>query len=449
VASLLVLAAAVAVPPAPVVAAPPDRPPNILVIVTDDQRVGTMSVMEDTRRWFQAKGTRFSDAYVTTPLCCPARASIFTGRYAHNHGVRNNVSAGSLDQRSTIQRYLRQAGYRTAMAGKYFNGWDLSEPPPYFQRSAVQKWGYHDAIFGVNGTQRRIPGYSTTFIRKKALDFLNWFEEQDATPWLLFVAPFAPHGPFEPEKRYAHAPVPPWTTNPAIKESDLSDKPPFLSRSLTAKEAKVYRRQQLRTLMSVDDLVDGLMRELGRLNERHDTLAFYLSDNGYFWGEHGQADKRLPYTPSVRIPLLMRWPEHVAPGGIDGRPVANVDLVPTIMEAAGIAPAPGYPLDGRSLLGPAIRDHTLHEYFVDGDGSLPEWGSIRTGTYQYAEYYDDSGATSFREYYDLESDPWQLQNLLHDGDPANDPSALELERLSTQLRRDRLCQGTEGSEACP
>ena len=129
VAALLV--AAVLAVPTPLTRAQEERP-NILVIITDDQRA-SMSFMPQTVEWLQRGGTRFSRAFATTPLCCPSRASIFTGQYAHNHGVRLNHDAEKLNQEETIQRYLQDAGYRTAIVGKYLNEWDLSRDPPYFR----------------------------------------------------------------------------------------------------------------------------------------------------------------------------------------------------------------------------------------------------------------------------------------------------------------------------
>src|SRR5919106_3542058 len=113
------------------------KPPNILVIVTDDQRAGTVRDMPKTRRWFGKGGVQFARAFVTTPVCCPSRASILTGQFAHNHGVRGNSHARRLEHSTTLQRYLRQAGYTTGFAGKLLNGWDVRRDPPYFDRWAV------------------------------------------------------------------------------------------------------------------------------------------------------------------------------------------------------------------------------------------------------------------------------------------------------------------------
>src|SRR5918996_113082 len=178
-------------------------PPNVLVIVTDDQRTGTMVAMPKTLQWLGNGGVTFDQAYVTTPSCCPSRASIFSGRYVHNHGVRQQGLGSNLDQRTTLQRYLRDAGYRTAMAGKFLNRWPLDRPPPYFDRFAQANGGYYDQVWDVDGWVRRVPDYSTSFIGDRALEYLAGFERDDARPWFLYLAPFAPHDPRVPERRYA------------------------------------------------------------------------------------------------------------------------------------------------------------------------------------------------------------------------------------------------------
>jgi arylsulfatase A-like enzyme len=427
--------------------------PNILIIVTDDQRAsGTMmrSVMPFTRRVFGNGGTRFARAFATTPLCCPSRASIFTGQYVHNHRARQEDQGKRLNQESTVQYYLQNAGYRTAIFGKYLNGWDVTVAPPYFDRWATFSRGlvfgsngYYDLPFNVQGRMKTIGRYSTNYIANKATTFIQSTEADDARPWLLYVAPFAPHYPAVPHPLYADAPVRRFRPSPAMLEKDRTDKPPFVqkaSRSLDG--VRRLRRQQLRTLMSVDDLVERIFAEIWNGGEGRRTLAFFMSDNGFLWREHGMTGKRVPYTDSIRIPLYVRWPGHVVAGGVDGRIGGNIDIAPTILEAAGITPR--LPMDGRSLLGSWDRDRILTEFW--NAPGVPTWASIRGPSYQYVEYYESDGTTiNFKEYYDLSRDPWQLTNLLGDQDPDNDPPPELLVELSDQLAADRLCVGT----ACP
>jgi arylsulfatase A-like enzyme len=420
-------------------------PPNILVIVTDDQRAGpeTMAVMPKTSKYFVDEGVEFTNAIATTPVCCPSRASIFTGRYAHNHNVRSNAEteAGNLNQETTVQHYLQdKAGYRTGIVGKYLNGWDITVPPPHFDEFAITRGGYFKGRFGVgvDGVQkvRRDFGYSTNYVRRRATRFINRAESNDDQPWLLFVTPFAPHSPSTPPPRYEHAPVPKFELNPGMLEEDLSDKPPQYLDYETAFDRKLQnsrRHRELRTLMPVDDMVQRLMKTLRRTVEPN-TLVFFMSDNGYMWGEHGLSAKATAYDPSISIPLMMRWEGHLLPAQ-DPRLAANIDITPTILEATGVSPDTS--LDGRSLLQQWDRNSILTEVY--GAISRPElrWASILSHDYQYVEYYgDDETITRFREYYDLANDPWQLENLLGDDDSSNDP---DIAALSTQLATYRTC----------
>ena len=201
------------------------------------------------------------------------------------------------------------------------------------------------------------------------------------------------------------------------------------------------RRSQLRSLMAVDDLVGKVARTLGELRESRNTLAIFLSDNGVLWGEHRLRSKTQPYTPGVRIPLMVRWPGRVPAGRVDRRLVANIDVAPTILDASGTEADSAYPVDGRSLLDSWTRERLLIEYRRYGHFKAPTWRSIRTKTSQYVEYYRN-GSIVFREYYALRGDPWQNRNLLRDGTHANDPNVRKLHR---RLRADAVCAGS----ACP
>ena len=433
--------------------------PNVLIVVTDDQRASdTLSVMPQTRRLFGANGTRYPNAFAATPLCCPSRATILTGRYAHNTRVRNNVQAERLDPETVFLRLLREDGYQTALAGKFLNSWPANRAPPHFGRYAMVlgRAPYTNPRINLNGTIARHRGYSTTLIRQYALRFLRLFERRDDRPWLLYVAPNAPHVPARAEPKYADARVSRWPGNPSVFERDRRDKPRFVRRlDYTLKDGRAVRTRQLRPLMSVDDMVGRIFDSLRARRERRDTLAIFLSDNGFVWADHGlggengtAGQKRLPYTASIKIPFMIRWPGHIAKDSTDRRLTGTVDIAPTVLEAAGVAPDPAQPpLDGRSLLQSVARDRALLEYWNLGNGPFPTWASTRTRAFQYIEYYAEDGRTrTFREYYDLRRDPWQLTNLLRDGDPSNNPS---LGAVRAQLAADRDCVGTQGSGACP
>ena len=427
--------------------APRLPPPNVLVVVVDDQRAGegTLSVMPKTRRWLMRGGTRFPRAFSTTPLCCPARASIFSGLYAHNHGVYTNLGRLEFDHENTVQDYLDGAGYQTAIVGKLFNNWPLRRRPPHFDRWTLFDGGYTNRTYNIDGNMRSRARYSTSFLRTKSIDYLNDFERLDAAPWFMYIAPYAPHAPFTPAPKYRRAGVPHWDGNPAVFEKDRSDKPDYvLIRNESYRTWRKNRRLQLRTLMSVDDLVGGVRRALLDLEENRNTLVIYLSDNGYMWADHGLYDKGAPYSPSIRVPFLLRYPPGPKLDPVDGRLVANIDIAPTILDVAGIPVDPQHPMDGTSLFDPTWdRTRILTEYRNnDNEWTPPTWASSRTRRWQYTEYYEGNERIA-REYYDLKKDPWQLHNVLGDSRPGNDPE--NLESISNQLGQDRTCAGS----GCP
>ncbi|MFN2388278.1 MAG: sulfatase [Actinomycetota bacterium] len=423
--------------------------PNVLIIMTDDQRpADTLKVMDATQRIFRDQGTRYRKAVATTPVCCPSRASIFTRRYAHNHRVLTNDAgeAGKLDHQTTLQYYLRSAGYRTGFFGKYLNSWDIRNDPPFFDRFAIfpggKERGYESGTWNVDGQLQTVDAYSTSYISSRTQEFLDESETTDLQPWLLFLWVYAPHSPYIPESRYQDAAVPPRVKNPAVFERNLSDKPRYVRKSPPPFRPmfEVYA-PTLRTLMSVDDLVEDTFDKMTALGESETTLAFFVSDNGFLWNEHRVVGKYLPYVPSIRIPFLARWPGRIVPGTIDHRLVANIDIAPTVLEAAGIDPA--HTVDGRSLITGPTRERILTEAWDEVGIPIPTWASTVTDRYHYIEYYTKGGKRFFREYYDLVKDPWELRNLFGDRNRSNDPD--DARALARRLRRDRTCAGS----GCP
>jgi arylsulfatase A-like enzyme len=263
---------------------------------------------------------------------------------------------------------------------------------------------------------------------------------------MMYVAPYAPHAPFVPKAGDKGSKVPHWNGNPAVFEKKRGDKPKYVRmRDERYRTWKKNRRKQLRVLKSVDDLVRRVKKGLRNLEEASDTIVIFMSDNGYMWADHGLYDKGAPYTPSIQIPMVMRVPGKRG-GRTDRRLVANIDVAPTILDAAGISTEPGHRMDGRSLLDKSWdRDRILAEYRNSGSIWTPStWASIRTSSFQYVEYYEN-GDRIFREYYNLKKDPWQLRNLLRDGTESNDPSRTRLRALARRVRADRECSGA----ACP
>ncbi|MGW4273107.1 sulfatase family protein [Streptomyces seoulensis] len=421
--------------------------PNILVILTDDQPLETEWATPRTVDWLVDGGVRFSHGHVATPLCAPSRSSVFSGRHARHHGVRDNSSPYNLDQSTTVQRHLQDAGYRTGLFGKYLNAWHNTDNPPHFEEWLLNDpVTYNNGTYNDNGTVRAIPGYSTTVVRERALKFLDK-AATDPRPWFAFVAPKAPHAPNTPEPKYANTPVPEWNGRPSVTETDRSDKPPYIQNAnRTLDDGRTVRRNQLRTLLSVDDTVQALHDKLADLGQLRNTLVFYLGDNGYSWSDHGWGAKSVPYRPAVEVPFYVSWPAGgLGAGTVDDRLAANIDIAPTILDAAGIAPSPLH--DGQSLLGNARRDHLLVEWWHRGAGGNPHtWSSYKSTTEQYVEYYtlhtDDNGQqvgtgeVVFREYYDLVKDPYQLTNLLYGATPA-DERRLGIPALAAKLAADR------------
>lgn len=427
----------------------PGERPNVLVIVTDDQPNGTMTVMPKTRRHFGQNGATFTHAYSTTPACCPARASIMTGRYAHNHKVLSNEDGSELDQDTTLQAYLRPAGYRTGLVGKFLNLW--KGPPPHFDRWALKlgarRARFFDTSWEVDGRDKvTTPGYWTTPFTGYANGFLDDWERHDDEPWFLWLAIPPPHAPYLPEPAYENAPVPVWEAPDSIPEDDKSDKPPYVQDAGAPPGlGHEARTRQLRSLISADDVIGDVMGKLEELGEDN-TLAFFVSDNGYLWGHHGLLgtflSKGNPYTESVTVPMMMRWPDHVQEATTDERLVGLLDIAPTVYEATGVE-GPSV-MDGRSLLSDHSREWILNEFWqkdVAHRSTVPDWTAYKTSEHSYVEYTVDDEVI-FREYYDLTADPYELQNLLGDADPSNDPDVRELAR---RLEEARDCEGS----SCP
>ncbi|MEU8774504.1 sulfatase [Streptomyces sp. NPDC048606] len=421
--------------------------PNILLIVTDDHPKHTDWAISQTVDWLGGNGVTFTHGHAATPLCAPSRSSILTGRHAHHHGVRNNAASRGLDQSTTVQRRLRDAGYRTGLFGKYLNSWPLADNPPHFEEWALLQPAFNAARWNIDGTVQELPGYTTNVIKNRTLAFLDK-STTDTRPWFAYVTPYASHEPNVPAPKYSDTPVPPWNGRPSVPEADRSDKPPYIREATsTLADAQELRTRQLRSLRSVDDAVRAIRDRLAALGQLENTLVVFTGDNGYTWADHGWLKKSVPYSPAHEVPFYLSWPAGGFGGGTtDGRIVANIDIAPTILDAAGI-PAPAG-LDGHSLLGPASRDHLLVQWWKQGAGGTGPrtWASYVAKDKQYTEYYDlhtdatgavsGTGQVTFREYYDLAADPHQLRNLLYQATPAQE-QALGIPALAARLAADR------------
>ena len=406
--------------------------PNVMIITSDDQRDDQMKVMEETTRIFDAGGTKFTNGYVTTPLCCPSRSSILTGMYVHNHGVYGNRGQDLFPHRTSVQRELSMAGYTNGVFGKFLNGWPKRLKPPNFD---VAKLGY--------GNNPRLAERRTGV---NVREFLERQERDDDTPWFAIYSGRAPHTPLVPFGKNKRANVPRFKPRPSYLERNLTDKPDTVRKKAFDQKELVKRvnprkrwRQQLRTLLGLDAQIGKTVRKMQQLGESRNTLVFYLSDNGYLLGEHRLVKKGAPYRESVEVPLYMRWPDQVSGGPNDDRLAANIDLAPTIYDAAGISPS--YETDGHSLLGDYRRDYAFAEHRF----GPWYWAQVFDEDSRYIETYEKGslGNVTDREFYDLRADPFEMENLFATEEgTGSDPRVIQAD---ARLQAARDCAGSN----CP
>lgn len=383
--------------------------PNILLIVTDDQRADTMQWMPLTQERIFDQGATFTNGYVTTSLCCPSRSSIFTGLYAHNHGVRYN--GGTPISQPTFVQHLHDAGYTTGLAGKYLNN-VANTPQPSFDFWAGIGYGsnpYTNPTININGVVTTTVGYGTDITRDYALQFLS--QREQSKPFFLLYAPFAPHPPADPapgdELLYPDlAPHRP----PSFNEPDVTDKPSYVQNQPAWGDTRMaaidaFRKKQLQSLHAVDLSVDALLTRLEEQGILDTTMVVFLSDNGYQWGEHRLEAKQYLYEESIKVPFAVRYPPLVTAPMTSTKLVANIDLGPTLLDLAGAEPLPG--VDGRSFV-PLLQgsDVWRDDLLIESWRDQTFFDGIHTERYVYIETYGQRA-----ELYDLQTDPYQLDNL--------------------------------------
>lgn len=433
---------------------PDPDPPNIVLILTDDQRWDTLWAMPTVLSEIADEGVSFTNGFVVNPICCPSRASILTGKYSHSTGVYRDVPPSGgfstfvrrAGERSTIATWLDAAGYRTALLGKYLNGYDADQTqhlPAGWDRwvaftSERGNGGYFGYTVSVDGAERSYGNdeddYSTDVLADLADSFIRTSGPDE--PLFLFFAPNAPHRPATPAPRHldAFSDLAPYRP-PSFNEADISDKPahaqalPLLGR-FQQTEVDRFRRDQYRTLLAVDDAVDTILTALRDTDRLSNTLLVFTSDNGLLWGEHRWTHKAVAYQESIRVPMVVRYDPVISAPRIDDHLVTNLDLAPTFAAASGVA-APE--AEGRSLL-PLLstpqegwRTGFLIEHLRDRSGSVPTYCGVRTARYAYTAYRSGE-----EELYDLDVDVFEMQNV------AADPTyARVLAAARSRLRR--LC----------
>lgn len=404
---------------------------NILVILSDDQRYDTMEYMPRTRALIFDQGITFTRTYITTPSCCPSRASLLTGLYAFNHGV--HVNQDSLEKRTFMEDF-QAAGFFTGLVGKYLNSWDGSMRPEYdfWVSFAGGASPYFDPSLNVQGEWIDHSGYMTYILGDYAQEFLDQALAQEA-PFILLFTPNAPHEPSDPapgdEALYPDLPL---YRPPSFNEEDVSDKPEWVQgyESLTderIEEIDQLRLRMIQTLNALDQEVEGLLTRLEEAGELDNTFVIYLSDNGYFWGEHRRRrGKGYAWEESIRVPFAVRYPALVPEAQEDDHLVSNIDLAPTLYQLAGLELPTG--MDGMSLIPllvgePEWRDRLVIENWV----RFGPYAAVRTERYLYVEWESERP-----ELYDMEEDPYQLENQADN--PAYDGILQELRRFLNRSR---------------
>jgi N-acetylglucosamine-6-sulfatase len=402
--------------------------PNIVFILADDMRYDDLKYMPKTLSLLRSKGMSFKQAFVSNAHCCPSRATIMRGQYAHNTGVwiSQNRPDGGWEaykangyETDNVATRLSDVGYRSGLFGKYLNGYSgTSVPPGWADWFALESVEYFDYDVNDNGTivpyGSHESDYSTDVLSAQTQQFVGESVTQHK-PFFAYVAPKAPHGPATPAPRDLHSYDGAQAPRPvSFNENDVSDKPPWIS-SLPPlspyQVSQIDARQENRaeSLQAMDDLVEGVVNSLMGAGVLDNTYIFFTSDNGWESGEHRMRSKKgQPYDESIHVPLLVRGP-WVAAGSSTNALVLNTDFLPTFANLAGIK-RPGY-TDGRSLR-PVLKGRATtwrtailleRRDFKNPD---TEHNGIRTSNgSKYLEY--EGG---FRELYDLNTDPYELSN---------------------------------------
>jgi len=430
---------------------PNAKPRNVVFILSDDHRYDAMSFMghqfaETPHMDSLAKnGVHLKNAFVTTSLCSPSRASILTGLYTFRHRVIDNnrlVPEGT----RFFPEYLQKAGYATGFIGKWHMGGHHDDPRPGFDYwvSFKGQGNYFppgpNYTINVNGERVKQDGYITTLLTRYALEFLESQRESDQ-PFFLYLSHKAVHANFTPEEKYEDKFAQKPFSRPS-SEAPLSDNDRNLPRWLIDQRnswhgvdfpyhsdlnIEQYYKRYCEALCSVDDSVGTVIDQLKDMGIHDETLVIYMGDNGFMFGEHGLIDKRVAYETSIRVPMLMQCPELFSGGTVVDEMVANIDIAPTIMEAMGLQKPPH--MDGDSFIqlaqGQQIpwRDYFLYAYYWEKNfPQSPTVFSLRGDRFKYTTYY---GLWDTDEFYDIAADPMEQHNLIHDPQYAKQAKQME------------------------
>jgi arylsulfatase A-like enzyme len=443
--------------------------PNVLVILTDDQRWDAMSCAGNPHLKtphidrLAAEGVYFKNAFCTTSLCSPSRASILSGLYAHSHKVVDNFTEYPVDLPS-FPRQLQQSGYSTAYIGKYHMGEENDAKRPGFDYFVTHKGQgkYFDTEFNVDGDRKVVPGYYTHVVTDMALD---WLKQPREKPFLLMLGHKAPHSFYVPEPKYEHLFDDVQVQYPKTAFL-LDDKPEWFKTRLNTwhgiygplfdfrkkfpdrrpeavKDFAAMTRAYWATIKSVDDSVGRLYQFLKDSGQLDRTIVCFMADNGLLNGEHGMVDKRTMHEPSIRVPLIVRYP-GLTPSNQPkqvGRMVLHVDFAPSILELCGAEKLPN--VHGKSWVklaqgdANAWRTSWFYEYNYEKQFPYtPNVRGVRTDEWKYIRYpHGDGGPDRHkRELYHVSVDPEETQNLIDA--PAQQPRIAELRAELDRLIRE-------------
>jgi arylsulfatase A-like enzyme len=424
--------------------------PSFIVVIDDDLNTRSLVELPDLVGLVGESGTDFHCAFATTPLCGPSRVSFLTGRYAHNHGITDNLSAASkfsaAGDSDCLPVWLHRAGYRTGLIGKYLTNYqDAAYIPPGWTSWYSVLGRFEEMRVSDNGTETLCPGHTAITYGERAESFLTG--TPPTQPFFLWIGVNAPHDPPEVEPRYeaefasAVLPRPPSFNAFGRNEVDwLAAKPPLTPEQIAA--AEVNHRDRLRAMLSVRDLLARLIASLQAIGRLDSTYIVLTSDHGYHQGQHRMLPgKMTPFDEDIRIPMMVRGP-NVTAGQVRTELVANIDLAPTIAELARAA-RPAW-VDGRSfaaLLGAEPVVWGRRQVGIEAWGTrsrnpvipgAPDYFGLRSELYRFVEY-----ATGETEWYRLDLDPHELKNKPRAANPDN------FDSLRRTAARIRACSGEE------